>query len=196
MVIPFRQPQKLGQSISPLQPVLLLIGLAATVAQILLLRELLVVFYGNEISLGILLASWLVWTSIGSSLFGRKAFWLDDARRVLAGLQALLAAMLPLTIVAVRSVKGIFITVPGEMLGPWPMLLTALVVLCPLCLLSGGAFSAGSRLVAKETASGSASATGVVYLLEAIGAGIGGLVASLVLVSHYTSFQVAFSVGM
>ena len=183
-------------SIPRLRPVLLLIGFTATVAQILLMRELLVVFYGNEISLGLLLASWLLWTGTGSSLFGRSSAWLDDPRKAMAGLQTLLALMLPLTILAVRSAKGIFITVPGEMLGPWPMLLTALVVLCPFCVLSGGAFSVGSRMVAQETAAAAASATGSVYLLEAIGAGIGGLIASLVLVRQFTSFQVAFAVGM
>src|ERR1039458_4875517 len=196
MAIPSQQRQSSRQSMWRLRPLLLLIGFTATVAQILLMRELLVVFYGNEISLGLLLASWLLWTSLGSSVFGRNAAWFGDPRKAMAGLQTLLALTLPLTLFAVRSSKGIFITVPGEMLGPWPMLLTALVVLCPLCLLSGGAFSVGSRLVAQDTATAAASATGSVYLLEAIGSGIGGLIASLVLVRQYTSFQVAFAVGL
>jgi spermidine synthase len=179
-----------------LRPLLLLIGFTATVAQILLMRELLVVFYGNEISLGLLLASWLFWTGIGSSLFGRKAAWFDDPRKAMAGLQILLALALPFTILAVRSSKGIFLNVPGEILGPWPMFLTALVVLCPFCLFSGGMFSAGSRLVGQETGAAPASATGSVYLLEAFGSGIGGLIASLMLVRHYTSFQIAFCLGL
>ena len=114
----------------------------------------------------------------------------------MAGLQTLLALALPLTILVVRSVKAAFITVPGEMLGPWPMLLTALVVLCPFCLFSGGMFSAGSRLIGRETAAAPASATGSVYLLEAIGSGIGGVFASLVLVRQCTSFQVALGITM
>src|ERR1035441_2960259 len=95
----------------------------------------------------------------------------------MAGLQSLLALMLPLTILAVRSAKGLFLTVPGEMLGPGPMMLTALVVLGPLCLFLGGAFAVGSRLVGQATAAAPASATGSVYLLEAIGSGVGGLLA-------------------
>ena len=43
-----------------------LIGFNAVVGQIVLMRELIVVFSGNEISLGIMLASWLFWTAIGS----------------------------------------------------------------------------------------------------------------------------------
>ena len=176
---------------------LLLIGFTATTAQILLMRELLVVFYGNEISLGLLLANWLFWTGIGSGLFGRKGAWLfKDPRKAMAGLQTLLAVTLPLTILAVRSSKGVFLNVPGEILGPWPMFLTTLVVLCPFCLFSGGMFSVGSRLVCQETGAVPASATGSVYLLEALGSGIGGLIASLMLVRHYTSFQVAFCLGL
>jgi hypothetical protein len=43
-----------------------LIGFSAVIGQIVLMRELIVVFSGNEISLGIMLASWLFWTAIGS----------------------------------------------------------------------------------------------------------------------------------
>ena len=45
-----------------------LIGFSAVIGQIVLMRELIVVFSGNEISLGIMLASWLFWTAIGSSV--------------------------------------------------------------------------------------------------------------------------------
>jgi spermidine synthase len=53
--------------------VLVLIGFTAAIAQIVLLRELMVVFYGNEISIGLMLGSWLFWTAAGSSLAGRFA---------------------------------------------------------------------------------------------------------------------------
>jgi spermidine synthase len=51
--------------------VLILIGFTAVIAQIILLRELMVVFCGNEMSLGLMLASWLLWTAIGSGALGR-----------------------------------------------------------------------------------------------------------------------------
>ena len=41
-------------------------GFSAVVGQIVLMRELIQVFNGNEISLGILLATWLLWTAVGS----------------------------------------------------------------------------------------------------------------------------------
>ena len=179
-----------------LRAILLLMGFTSTVSQVLLMRELLVAFYGNEISLGLFLASWLLWTALGSMLFGLMSVWPTRPRDLVAVLQVLITVTLPLTIVAVRSSKGLFITVPGEMLGPLPMLLTAMVLLAPFCLVSGGMFSAGSRIVLHETDRAATSATGVVYLLEAAGAGIGGLIASLMLVSHLTSLQIAFLLGM
>ena len=39
----------------------LIMGVSSVIAQVILLRELLVVFYGNELSIGIILAGWLLW---------------------------------------------------------------------------------------------------------------------------------------
>ena len=50
-----------------------LIGFTAMSAQIVLLRQMIVVFYGNEISLGLFLSAWLFWTALGSWLLGRFA---------------------------------------------------------------------------------------------------------------------------
>ena len=58
---------------------LVLIGVTAVIAQIVLLREMIVVFSGNEMSLGFLFASWLIWTAIGSALVGRFAARVNQA---------------------------------------------------------------------------------------------------------------------
>ena len=55
------------------------------------MRELIVVFYGNEISLGIILVGWLLWTALGSGLAGRLAARCRDARTVVAGIETLIA---------------------------------------------------------------------------------------------------------
>ncbi|MCX6636003.1 MAG: hypothetical protein NT090_13120, partial [Acidobacteria bacterium] len=121
-----------------------LIGFTAVVAQIVLLRELMVVFHGNEISLGIALTCWLFWTAAGSALAGRFAS--PVPRRRMAVLQLLTAAALPLSVAAVRAAKTAFRPMPGEILGPAAMFLAALGTLSFFCLLSGGLFAAGSRL--------------------------------------------------
>lgn len=161
--------------------VFILIGFTAVIAQIVLLRELMAVFYGNETSIGLMLASWLFWTAVGSSLAGPVAARVREPRRLMAGMQVLVAATLPATVLAVRASKGLLQTVPGEVLGPGAMLLTSFCALGPLCLLSGALFMVGSRM----------AAAGVVYLWEAVGSSAGGLVAALLLIGHWNSIEIA-----
>ena len=161
--------------------VIVLIGFTASIAQIVLLRELMVVFYGNEISIGLMLASWLAWTAAGSTLAGRMAARAGNPRRLMAGIQALIAAALPCTVLAVRTAKGLLQAVPGEVLGPGSMLATSVAVLAPLCALSGALFPVGSRLCA----------AGSVYLWEAAGSSAGGLAAGLVLVRYLGPVEIA-----
>jgi len=160
------------------------------------MRELIVVFYGNEISLGIILACWLLWTAIGSSAFGRFLGRCRDSRRVVASLETLIAGIFPLTIFAVRASRAMLESVPGEILGPAPMFLTSLITLSLFCLLSGSLFAAGSRLCSEETRSSTASAASSVYLFEAAGSGLGGILASLILIRYFTSFEMAACVAL
>jgi spermidine synthase len=187
---------------------LILIGFTAAVAQIVLLRELMVVFYGNEISIGLMLGSWLFWTAAGSSLAGRLAARARQPRRLMAGIQVLIAAILPGTVLAVRAAKGLLQTVPGEILGPGAMLLTSFSALGPLCILSGGLFTAGSKVYAATyattprehsrdghrslTVAARIEATGSVYLWEAVGASGGGVVAGLLLIRYLSSLEIAW----
>ena len=179
-----------GRASIGLRAILALIGFNAVVAQVVLMRGLLVLFYGNEVSLGIMLATWLLWTAAGSALLGRLAVR-HDARRVLASLQVLIALAFPATIFALRAGKSLLQPVPGEVAGPGVMLATSLAALAPFCMLSGALFAAGSRVYAAETASSTSSATSSVYLLEAAGSGAGGLLASLFLVRWLNPFEIA-----
>jgi spermidine synthase len=179
-----------------LQCILCLIGFTSVIAQIVLMRELIVVFYGNEISLGIMLAGWLLWTAIGSSVAGRLSGRWRDSRKLMACLETLIAAVFPLTIVAVRASRPVFQTVPGEILGPGPMFLTSFTTLSLFCLVSGGLFAAGSRLCAEERRTSTASGASSVYLLEAAGSGLGGILASLVLIRYLNSFEIAACVAL
>jgi len=160
------------------------------------MRELIVVFYGNEISLGIILACWLLWTAIGSSLSGRVSGRWRDSRKVVASLETLLGGVFPLTVFAVRASRPMLESVPGEILGPAPMFLTSLITLSLFCLLSGSLFAAGARLCSEETRSSTASAASSVYLFEAAGSGLGGILASLILIRHFTSFEMAGCVAL
>src|SRR5271157_2697343 len=133
---------------------LTLIGFSAVIGQIVLMRELIVVFNGNEISMGIMLAAWLLWTAVGSGLSGTltsgRRLSISSPRLVTAALQCLQAVSLPATIWALRASKSIFQTVPGELVGPLPMLLTTLVCLSVFCAVSGALFVAAARMFESE----------------------------------------------
>ena len=94
---------------------LMLIGCSAVLGQIVLMRELMAVFNGNEISLGILLATWLFWIAMGSIVCSALAQHERHVRRMVAALECLLGISLPLTVWALRWSKSLFQTVPGEL---------------------------------------------------------------------------------
>ncbi len=171
--------------------VLFLIGFSAVIAQVVLVRELIVVFHGNEASLGLMLASWLAWTAAGSSIAGYIHARDDAHRKRITVLMALSAITFPVTIAAIRFSRGFLQTVPGELLGPVSTLLASGLVLAPFCLISGALFAAGSRLWAAESSASPGEAGATVYLLEGIGSAGGGLLASLLLIRRLPPFGIA-----
>jgi spermidine synthase len=176
--------------------VLVLIGFSAVIGQIVLMREFIVAFNGNEISLGIMLATWLFWTAAGSSLSSGLALERDNSRRVVAALECMLGASLLPTIWALRASRTFFQTVPGELVGPVPMLLAALACLSLFCVLSGALFVVAIRMYEQECAVSARVAASSAYLLEAAGSGCGGILASMVLLRFVESFQIAAIVGL
>jgi spermidine synthase len=170
---------------------LILIGFSAVIGQIILMRELMVVFGGNEISLGILLATWLFWTAAGSFICGPLALRSCSARRATAALEMLLGLSLPLTAWALRASKSILQTVPGELVGPLPALLASLACLSLFCVAAGALFVAAARMYSSAFAVDARSSTSAAYLLEAAGSAVGGIVASLVLLRFLSPFQIA-----
>jgi spermidine synthase len=170
---------------------LMLVGFSAVIGQVVLMRELIVVFSGNEISLGILLATWLFWTAVGSLACGAFAPRKSNPRRLVAALECLLGLSLPVTIWALRASKSLFQTVPGELVGPVPVLLASLVCLSVFCVVVGALFVAAARMFSLECFLDARAAVSAAYLLEAAGSGVGGILASLVLLRFLKPFQIA-----
>jgi spermidine synthase len=169
---------------------LMLTGFSAVIGQIVLMRELMVVFSGNEISLGIMLATWLFWTAAGSILCGSLALRESRARQTVAVLECLLGLSLPLTVWALRASKSLFQAVPGELVGLVPVLLASLVCLSVFCAVGGALFVAVARMYGHECSVSARDAVSAAYLLEAAGSGLGGIVASFVLLRSLEPFQI------
>ena len=70
-------------------------GLSGITAQIVLLRELLVSFLGNELTLGVILANWLLLVAIGSFLIGKSVEHVDRKIEIFVVFQLVFSSSLP-----------------------------------------------------------------------------------------------------
>lgn len=123
------------------------VGFGAMVGQLLLMREIIVAFYGNELSLGAILASWLLWVGVGSGIGARVVEGLVRSRlAAYAAAQSALALLVPLSLLAARMIKSAVGVGPGEVVGMGPMLLSSFLLLAPLCFAVGMTFALGCRL--------------------------------------------------
>ncbi|MDZ7262090.1 MAG: hypothetical protein ONB05_08305 [candidate division KSB1 bacterium] len=169
---------------------LTLIGFTAIIGQIVLIRELMVLFYGNELTVGFMLGAWLLWTAAGSGLVGRMLSKLKRLRLTYGLTQLGLALLVPASIVAIRASQVIWGRTQGEITGLVPIMVTTLVTLGPFCIFSGSLYTLGCNIFSRKLEKASVS-IGRVYVLEAIGAGLGGFLASFVLIRFLSSFQIA-----
>ena len=161
-------------------------GFAASVAQIVVLREFLVIFYGNELSSGLVLAGWLLSTALGCLLAGRIY---RESPPGLASLLlgfALFCAALPATVVWIRAARVVWSIPLGELISPGAMMLIALTGTVPICLLSGGLFALGWSLF-RSAAGHNIGISSPIYLAEAAGSCIGGVFFYFVLLPLFPS---------
>jgi spermidine synthase len=163
------------------------LGFTATIAQVVLMRELVATFYGNELLFGLALAAWLAWTAVGArvgaGLGNRKG---HPYAAGLAATGVLLLAQLAL----VRGVRVLLGVTPGAFVELAPMVVAVVLVLAPLCLLGGCLFTLGARLMIGQ--GGTASQA---YAWESTGAVTGGLLFSFLLVQWFDPFQTALLIA-
>ncbi|MDD5281459.1 MAG: hypothetical protein PHC37_02180 [Candidatus Omnitrophica bacterium] len=172
-----------------------LIGFTAMAAQIVILRELLIVFYGNEISIGFILGSWLIWGAVGSWLLGRFADKAKSRLSLFSICQLVLSLLLIFSIPVIRLIKHYFGLAPGEIIGFMPMVISSFLVLAPICMLLGFMFSLGCR-VYQTKSSEMAENIGMVYAWESIGAMFGGALSSFIFIRLLNSINICVILGL
>ncbi len=121
-------------------------GFSGLVAQIVILRELMIAFHGNELSIGVVLANWLLLESAGAFFLGKK---IARARRKLGFfilVTILFSVFFLAAIYAVRVFKEFMTVMPGEGLGIMPMFYVSFLILLPVSLLHGALFTSGCKL--------------------------------------------------
>ncbi len=182
---------------------LAVVGFTSTIAQVLLMRELVATFYGNELLLGLVLAAWLAWVALGAGAAPPRGFRGDKGgghpsgrmggnrgRGAFAAGLGLAALLMPAQIALVRGARRLLGVTPGAFVEFGSMVGVVVFALAPLCLLTGFLFTLGARLtVARGGTAGRA------YVWEGVGAVIGGALFSFALVRWLNPFHIALLVG-
>lgn len=166
------------------------VGFTSAIAQVLLMREVVATFYGNELLFGLVLMAWLAWVAVGAWGLPRWKGLGRSGERAFRRCLVLAAVVLPAQMAAVRGVRSLLGVTPGAFV-PWVSAATAvLIVLAPLCLLVGLLFALGARLTVRQ-----GGTAGQAYVWESVGALIGGVIFSFVMIRWLNSFQVALLVA-
>lgn len=162
------------------------VGFTAVVGQVLLMRELVAAFYGNELLFGLILAAWLAWGAVGSAAAAR---WRRGVGRTVGPGLALAALLLPAQLGLVRGVRDLLGVPPGAFVELAPTVLAVILIPAPLCALLGGLFSLAARSLPGPAAGARA------YLWESAGSVTGGILFSFVFIHWLDPFQIALLVG-
>jgi len=165
-------------------------GLSGLVAEVLLLREFLIVFSGNELSIGIVLANWLILESLGSFLFGRQAEKVQNRFETFTVITILFFVSLLAVLFLVRILKRTMGLSIGETIGLIPMLYSSFLLLLPVSILHGALFTSSCQIYSMFSGQ-RVAAIGRVYVYETVGTLVGGIVCTYLLIPHLHTFQAA-----
>jgi len=174
-----------------------ILGFSSMVSQIVLLREFVVSFYGNETSYALLFSSWLFWIAAGSVI---ASFFLEKIKnplKLITVFQLTIFFIFPLTIIAVRVAKLAMNIPVGEIIDIIPICGSSFIILAPLNLFFGALFSLIFHL-AGITKSQKVEIQDIrsVYFWEAVGSVVGGVMFSFVLIHLLNAMETAFAVGI
>ena len=153
------------------------LGVSCVMTQLALMRELLGVFSGNEMVLGVTLGLWLLLMGVGAGL-GRTAEKLRNPLGVLAVVQMWVAVLPPAQVFLLRALRNV-VFIRGAAVGVSETVGATFVLLLPYCLVAGYGLTLGCAILAREEGP---AGIGRAYVADSVGSIVGGVVFSFVLV--------------
>ncbi len=184
---PGSQPSHEELEMIPLRWIVLLLGFSAIITQVILLREFMSTFYGNELVLGVVLANWMILTGFGAFLGRFLSRFRKSANLLFFSLIAI--GTLPLLTVFLLNVLKNIVFIEGSMVGLLQVFAWSGILLIPYCLLSGSLFTFLSHHISLQN---KANLIYRVYSLESMGSVLGGILFNLILVFLLKTFQSLF----
>jgi len=159
------------------------LGFSSIISQTLVIRELLITFYGNELFSSLSLAFWLVLVGIGSFFLGRRLSKFSNLKAVVF-LHFLIAIILMGEFFLLRLGRRLIVS-PGVLPNTLPSLILTFFILSPLCLIFGLIWTLASRFYLESTGN-SSERLNFAYLFESVGSVVGGIFFSFLLVRLFT----------
>lgn len=177
-------------------PVMFCLGFFSVLAQVMFTREAIVVFLGNELSIGVILGIWLTGVSLGAVCWlGLRRLVSAPANldRLLVGLLLLLAVVFPLEVHALRLGRAWLAVPVGEYVSLWKLVRSAALAFLPVCFVVGMLFPGACERLARSNAGRLAAwPVSPVYAAEALGAAVGGAGLTYVLLPAMISYRIVF----
>lgn len=183
-------------------------GFGGLFAQQLLLRELLIVFAGNELTIGLILSCWLASEAAGAlwarraRISGASASDAADApalRRFMGAALFFSLSLVP-AIYAVRLIKPALGISVGTVVGLGSAATASLIVLAPVGVAHGALFTLGCAACFRRPedcgTDGFRTPATHVYVLETVGTLLAGLLWTAALVRWGNAFQVAAGIAL
>jgi len=167
--------------------IFLFLGFVATITQAIVIREALVVFYGNELIMGAIFGSWFVWIALGARLGSAcvKARGWDERIFTAAAVLGLLAV--PLQVASLRLMRLFLAVPPGEYVPFVAAMATIALALAPFSFMVGFTFPLGASALAR-TSGQTAGPIGRIYVIESIGSMFGGLIFTYIILARLNVF--------
>jgi len=164
-------------------------GCYATIAQVVLIREFLNIFYGNELCLGIVFGAWFFGIASGAFIGAKIERGSQLPINVFIVLLILLCFILPVEIISIRCIRSILQVGVGEYIPLLQLLLSTAGLIVPFSIIIGIIFPFSSKVVCGVTRDAAVD-VGFVYIIESMGSLAGGIVFSFFLVSRFHSFKI------
>lgn len=165
----------------------ILFGYYALIVQVVCIREILVVFQGNELCLGVIFACWLIGVAVGAGTAARIINRIRQKLPLYLLLFILFCVLFPVQIYGIRILRSLLHVASGEFIPPVKLILGALGMITPFSFLDGAIFPVACSLLPTS----GTQQIGRMYIAEAIGNIIGGITFTFFLVTRYNALQIA-----
>ncbi len=151
-----------------------MVGFSALWIQVILVRRLIAAFSGNELTIGVLLSAWMLWSGLGAFGPGRYADRMRSAGNWLAVVFLSVSIILVPAILFTARIKPFLGASPTEMSDIPTLVLACFILAFPLSAVLGFAFNLAAKMQENFE-----KAAGRTYRFEALGAfAAGGILAA------------------